>query len=38
MEILPSPDGSNTFQTTVSVTVSAGTSMLEAEILLMAKV
>lgn len=38
MEILRSPDGSITFQTTVSVTVPAGTSMLEAENLLMDKV
>lgn len=35
MEIVRSPDGSITFQTMVSVTVPAGTSMLEAENLLM---
>ena len=38
MDILHGPNGSITFQTTVSVTVPAGTSMLEAEELLMAKV
>lgn len=38
MDILRSPDGSITFQTMVSVTVPAGTSMLEAEELLMVKV
>ena len=38
MDILRSPDGSITIQTTVSVTVPAGTSMLEAEELLMVKV
>ena len=38
MEIVRSPDGSITFQTMVSVTVPAGTSMLEAENLLMDKI
>lgn len=38
MEILHRPDGSLTFQTMVSVTVPAGTSMLEAEDLLMGKI
>ena len=38
MEILRKPDGSITFQTMVSVTVPAGTSMLEAEDLLMGKI
>ena len=38
MEILRKSDGSITFQTMVSVTVPAGTSMLEAEELLMEKV
>ena len=38
MEILRKSDGSITFQTMVSVTVPADTSMLEAEELLMEKV
>ena len=38
MEILRQADGSITFQTMVTVTVPAGTSMLEAEILLMEKI
>ena len=38
MEIFRSPDGSLTFQTMVSVTVPAGSSMLEAEDLLMEKI
>ena len=38
MEIVRSPDGSITFQTMVSVTVPAGTSMLDAENLLMDKI
>ena len=38
MEILRKPDGSINFQTMVSVTVPAGTSMLEAEDLLMGKI
>ena len=38
MDIIRSPDGSITFRTSISVTVPAGTSMLEAENLLVDKV